>query len=677
MTVIGFELESRSPVANGAPFGDYGPYEELSGTLRFAIDPLADVNQGIAGLQSLPTDPSGFVTFESDLVITVPVASDQSQRLLIDVANRGRPSAWRWLNSAVGYPAPSKDDVGNGFLLRHGFTVARCGWQLDLPAEAGRVQLRTAHSPEAYPSMSAGPILVQIETDQPANSLRLSHRDHRAYPVSPEHTSASMTVRPHDGAARVEVPRHLWSFARDDNGTPIPDLEHVWLTGGFQAGLIYEVTYTATNPTVIGLGLLAVRDMTSWLCHSGVMDGNPMANRFDYALGHGESQAARFLREFLFLGLNEDEQGRAVFDGLLIAVPGARRGEFNIQFGQPSKTTSEDVGATYPFHDEALHDRITDKQQGLLDRLSAKGRAPKVITFNTATEYWGGDRDAGGQASLLHIDPSTLEDADPPSTSRVYLISGAQHVPQEFPTSTVTHRGTLCQQLICSLDHQPFSRALLMALDRWVVTGESPPPSRVPRMEDQTAIAPEQAVIELGAIPGFAIPAHLPTLHGLDFRSGHGGEPRLPPVRTDRYPHFVSSLDRDGNETAGIRHPDVAAPLATYVGLNVRATRHGGLSTLVPAAGAMYPFAATAAERLATGDSRLSLKERYADETAYLSELRAAADALVAERLLLAEDVGRIVEAARAKFRAFTTSHSEWPPTSPGTDADHTSNPAP
>jgi Alpha/beta hydrolase domain len=69
---------------------------------------------------------------------------------------------------------------------------------------------------------------------------------------------------------------------------------------------------------------------------------------------------------------------------------------------------------------------------------------------------------------------------------------------------------------------------------------------------------------------------------------------------------------------------------------------------MCPLQGAVLPFAATRAEREGAGDPRPSLEERYPTPAAYAAAVRAAADRLVAERLLLPEDVAAMAAAAEA-----------------------------
>ena len=97
--------------------------------------------------------------------------------------------------------------------------------------------------------------------------------------------------------------------------------------------------------------------------------------------------------------------------------------------------------------------------------------------------------------------------------------------------------------------------------------------------------------------------------------------------------------------TAGVRLPDVAVPLGTYTGWNFRLPSTGSPGELVSLLGSFVPFAATPADRTA-GDLRRSIQERYASRDAYLDKARQAAEALVAQQLLLVDDVDRVVQRA-------------------------------
>ena len=105
-------------------------------------------------------------------------------------------------------------------------------------------------------------------------------------------------------------------------------------------------------------------------------------------------------------------------------------------------------------------------------------------------------------------------------------------------------------------------------------------------------------------------------------------------------------MDRDGNDIGGLRLPDLAVPLATYTGWNFRNTKIGGSDQFFPLLGGYVPFARTKAEREQSRDPRLSIEERYYSRDDYLKRVQDAADVLVRERYLLAQDVPTIVKHA-------------------------------
>jgi hypothetical protein len=120
----------------------------------------------------------------------------------------------------------------------------------------------------------------------------------------------------------------------------------------------------------------------------------------------------------------------------------------------------------------------------------------------------------------------------------------------------------------------------------------------------------------------------------------------LPPILLGTpYPALVPKTDADGNDIAGIRLPEIAAPLATYTGWGRRAFPPGA-NEGCDAAGQQIDFATTKAERLANGDPRLSIEERYPDHDTYVSAVAHAAFQLRRQRLLLDEDVLAYILAA-------------------------------
>src|SRR5262249_5703105 len=134
-----------------------------------------------------------------------------------------------------------------------------------------------------------GQVSVQFQPFEPHPDQILSHMPnsprpgrvaikHRPYPAADVNDpDAVMTVRDAPAAERRVIPRECWRFARAVSGQVVPDDTYVWLEGGFQPGLVYEVVYRTRICPVAGAGLLAVRDCTSFLRYGSAAEGNPAA----------------------------------------------------------------------------------------------------------------------------------------------------------------------------------------------------------------------------------------------------------------------------------------------------------------------------------------------------------------------------------------------------------------
>src|SRR5215831_15501412 len=331
MAVVSIEIARREPVLEGMAFGTAGAYEKIAGVLRFALTPSLPVHQRIADIELAPRNADGVVESRADFYLLRPLAGG-NRRLLLDLPNRGRKVALGMFNSTPRSNDPtSRDDFGNGFLMRHGYTVAWVGWQHDVPREDGLMALTVPRVPGV-----SGRVRCEFRPNVHAASLPLADRYHIPHPVDrPDDPEHELTVRGHTGAPEMPVPRSAWRFGRVQDGKLVADPSHVVLDGGFEPGKIYDCYYRAVDPPVVGLGFVAVRAAAAFL-RFGTAPGNPCAGQLDRAYVFGVSQSGRFLRHLLYLGLDEDEAGRAVFDAVIPHVAGARRGEFNCRFGQPS-----------------------------------------------------------------------------------------------------------------------------------------------------------------------------------------------------------------------------------------------------------------------------------------------------------------------------------------------------
>ena len=365
MVVSKLEIAERGLLQGGREFGEGGKYEYLSGIARFEIDPRAEVNEAISDLDLAPTNDKGLVEFSSQFHLLKPLRPIKDGRLLVDSPNRGNMTGlWMFNGSPFRDDASADVDPGNGFLMRHGYCLLTIGIQCDVPRSPERIR---ADFPEATHGARRleGPAFIQWWGHTRTFQQLLSDAGHEPYPTADlEDQRAVLTVRDHHDGAPTVIPREQWHFARLLNGNLVPDVNYCYLSRGFQPGKIYELTYTALGAPIIGLGFVGFRDIASFLKYGST--GNPLTGALKYAYGWGHSMNGRWLREFLFLGLNQDEQGRMVYDGLLPHTGSSRRGEFNLRFGQPSTNILRSPGSTYPFAFEATPEPRTGESRGLL-----------------------------------------------------------------------------------------------------------------------------------------------------------------------------------------------------------------------------------------------------------------------------------------------------------------------
>ncbi|MBI3329881.1 MAG: hypothetical protein HYZ81_24630 [Nitrospinae bacterium] len=654
MAVTKLLITSRRPFAQEKAFGHVGPYEQLDGIVAFAVDPNHPANRLITDLKLAPRDPSGLVHCSADWRLLRPVEPRRgNHRLLFDILNRGRGPGLRNLNSAPDVAPTEPLDPGNGFLMRNGYSVAWCGWQHDVPDLPGLMRLR---APEAVTPEGplSGKLVVIFQPDAPTSVQYLADRIHRAYPTHDlDDPDAVLTEQDHEDAPERIIPRNQWSFARLENGHAVPDARHVYMASGFRPGKVYQVIYTTTGALVVGCGLLATRDFGSFLKYGSAGKGNPCAGDIEFAYSFGVSQSGRFLRHFLYQGMNLDEQDRTVFDGLIPHVAGGKHGEFNHRFAQPSSQASRSPNNVFPYSDVEQTDPETGRTAGLLSRLAARGKLPKVMHTYTSSEYWG------GHGALVHIDVTGKRDLDVPESVRIYHFGGCQHPVGTFPLQEKDARqGVRGQQPFNWTDYRPLLRAALVNLDRWVTSGEPAPPSRHPRLDDGTAVPPERLADTFKAIPGVNVPHPLRRFSRFDFGPQEGIATNVPPVVGGPYPCLVPAVDQDGNEVCGIRLPYQTVPLATLTGWNLRHADIGGAGQILSTGGASggtlqgstIPFPATREAREAARDPRRSIAERYASREDYLERGRQATLALIQERYLLPDDLEEIVAQAAQHY---------------------------
>lgn len=626
--VTDIQVKTVEPFAAGTAFGDAGAYERVTGVFRGELDPQDARNRVIVNLDRAPRNARGHVEYEADFFILRPV--DPARRtgtLLYDVVNRGRMYVhWRLMDAKLATAASGNDprtpeDAGNGLLLRRGYTLVWSGWDPDAPRTNNGLAMKPVIATDS------GTPIVRTIRDELVNGTRSPLREtfrltHEA--ASLDTTQATLTVRRRESDERRPIPSDGWRYVNAREIRLLPEGTRP------EPGSLYELHYPATNPRVLGIGMAATRDFVAHL-RSVAGEINPAGGPFRTALAFGVSQSGRFLRDFVREGFNQDENGRKVFDGMLAHTAGVGGVFLNAEFGQPARTNTQHEDHTFPenafpFSTARMKDPVTGRDGSLL---RGDGYDPLWMETNTSTEYWQKG------ASLLVTDPLGERDVTLPDQARAYLIAGTQHGGQAWMRSTPGS----CMNPRNPHSPTPALRALVVALEAWT-RGTPPPPSQTPRIADRTFTAVDRH--DFPALPGITVARRVNDIGVL--------RDWVKPVMDMARPYrvLVPAVDADGNETSGIRLPDIAVPLATYTGWNLYRSPHPE-GELCDRDGTYSPFPATATERAQRNDPRASLAERYGSHAEYVRRYEAHARALVAARLLLPEDAEALIARARSE----------------------------
>ncbi|GAB3959270.1 alpha/beta hydrolase domain-containing protein [Spirosoma harenae] len=636
----------QSPTFERKVFGQVGAYEKLRGKAYGELDPNSPENVLITDLNLAPRNAKGMVEYSMDIYILKPIDLGKgAHKLFLEVNNRGGKLFGGFNKSSGGNDPATAAHAGDGFLLNQGYTIVWNGWDPSAPSSNNNLTINVPIAKHTDGSPITGPSYEYIVYDNgTSTNYTLS------YPAANlAKAEATLTVRDRLQDTSNAIPPDGWEYVNERTirllpaGTP------------FKQSAIYEFRYTARDPVVAGIGFAATRDFISFLRYATADDfghPNPLANDVAFTFSFSISQPARYLNDFQTLGFNADEKGRRVIDGIEIWLGGGSGIGLNVRFAQPSRTERNRQNHLYPeglfpFAYPVTTDPFTGKKAGRIERCLATNTCPKVFEINSANEYWV------KAASLLHTDAKGVDLPDPENV-RFFLVSGAQH-----GAGNGNSRG-MCQQLQNPTNAEPLLRALFIALVEWVTNGTEPPKSAVPRQSDGNAvIAIPQPGSQIGTvpqkalgwptIPGVTYTGLITTRYQLDFGSSFekGILTNNPPTVDSRpaYTNFVSKVDQDGNELAGIRLPPVVAPTATTTGWALRRSEFGE-NEGCEGSGQQIPFKNTKAERVSINDPRRSLEERYQTHEGYVRAVYQAVNALVAQRLLLPDDAQEYIKNA-------------------------------
>jgi hypothetical protein len=661
------QIVSRGPAFGGFSFPGVGPYERIVGKGFGEIRPADRHNHPIVDVDLALRNAAGKVEYSFDFYILKPADLRKgNHKVFYEAPNRGAKLFGDFNRSSGGNDPGTSSDPAETFLAPRGYTMVWSGWD----AAAGNdnsdltltITLPIAKNPDG--SSITGSAYEYIVSPGRAGSYALN------YPAATlDQAKATLTHRVHLDDPPQSMPAGGWEYV--ENGSAIRLLP---AGTNFAPNDIYEFSYTAKDPTVNGIGLAAVRDFNSFLRYTAKDSSgtsNPLAGDVTRIYTFGVSQPARMLNDFRNLGFNEDEDGKIVFDGLLQWIAAGDGINLNYRFSQPGRTERNRQDQLYaegvfPFANQRTTDPITGKTAGRYDKCATSKTCPLGMEVYSANEYWV------KAASLFTTDPSGAKDLPDHPMARDYFISSHQH-----GSGRQTVKGN-CQQFQNPLDSAPILRALFIALDNWSAKSIAPPHSEVPRLADGTLVPPLPRDAEgFPKIPGVAYTGLKSTRYLLNYGPKFYSTgimtidpPAMKPPIFDNhengpiYPSYVPKTDADGNDAAGIRLPDVAVPLATFTGWALRSGPQSNDGC--EAAGQYIPFAGTKAERMASGDPRASIEERYPSFATYSAAVQKAVDDLIARRLMLPEDkasnVKRLEQAGMATGAFKGQSASATPP---------------
>ena len=617
--VTRFEVLSvEHATLEGATFGKAGTYDRIKARVTVAEDPADRRNAVIADIALAPRNAAGKVEAVADVEILTPSDPKRGKHAIFyEIVNRGHKLAGVINDGAVS-GLEKAADAGNGYLMRQGYTLVWSGWQGDLPGRPGDIAITA-------PTLTGmtGAAHQEFVFDNNTNPARAT----LAYPAA-DMASAKLTVRAKwtDPAA---APKDL-SFRFID-----PTHIEIKRPTGFDAGAEYDFDYAAKDPKVLGLGFAATRDVVDFLRHDK-SDSNPLAKagKIERAYAFGQSQSGRALREYLYLGFNEDLAGRRVFEGMLPQIPGARFTDTNRRFGEAGGNARhpQDPGAfvdRFPFNYATTTEPFTGVTDSLMQRCRATNSCPKVIQVDSEFEWWG------SRGSLNVTDPAGKA-TRLPADVRLFMIAGVPHFNR---IDAVAGPSRTCVMPLNPNHQGVILRALVSDLDSWVASGVAPPPSRTPNLSDGSLVEANTRQLDK-PIPGVPY-------NGIHVRAMSEDLSVWPNVVRGEYKVYVPRINADAMAVGGVHEPSIAAPKATYTGWNPHVVGDGP-TMLCSLQGGAVPFAATRDERLKAGDPRLSIDERYPTSAAYVAKVDAAAKALVRQRLMLAEDLPRQHAAAVA-----------------------------
>ena len=629
-------VERVDPPATG-PQSATPPYERLSGKFYGELDPTDPKNALITDITLAPKNARGKVEYVGTFTLMRPVdASKASGVLMYSVVNRGN---------------------GQATASAEGHISLVSGWQGDVVPTATNQTIQVPRATNADGSSIVGPFITRILDQKGSTARLLMSRGTPAYPSATLDTSKATLISALSETAEgvksgvVKIASADWAFASCET-TPFPgtpDPKSVCMKNGFDPTRLYELQYTVKDPLVLGIGFAATRDLNSFFRYEKADTAgtpNPVAGQVQWGISEGSSQSGAFLRAFIRLGFNQDEAGRIVWEGSNPNIA-SRVIDLNRRFASPGTDVElYGLGNEAPLWWEDWNDAVRGRgTSGILDRCRATNTCPKILETFGAAEIWN------LRASLMLVGSDVKGDIPIPDNVRRYYFSSVTHGGGRGGFSSEETPANACELPANPAPSAPMRTALLRGLVGWVTKNATMPPSVYPKIADGTLVPLTKTAYAYPAIPGRPSPVQRPLLDyylGASFKYQDASGALTAPAAIERsLPQLVVKIDADGNEVAGIKSPLLSAPLGTYTGWNVTAAGplKGQSCALL---GGFIPFAKTKAERMAHGDPRPSLEERYRSHDEYVKTVSAAAATLVRDGYLLQQDADAMIKQAEA-----------------------------
>ena len=700
-------IDDQKPLA---ATGQTLAYEQISGRAFGELDPADPLNAIIQDIDLGKDADGKVRYVASFVLTKPVDMSLASGMMWHDVPNRGTPitivvaernfgdvglaSAWQGDNAAI--------NANNGTAVRATMLVGgRHFVQVPVAKNADGTRVTGLVFGRIVNRSGAGaqPLIVQtnpvpyLPETQDTTQATLVSRDHESMEgVVTGETPIASTDWKFCGGGTFDLPQPL---------TALP--VQICLKGGFDVRKLYQVVYTAKDPYVLGVGFAAWRDVGDFFKYAAQDDAgtvNPVAGRIRWSIGRGVSQSGNFLRGWLHLGFNQDEARRQVHDGMWPIIAG-RRIALNFRWAQPDGVLElYQAGSEGPQWWVRYEDKVRDlPKRGILDRCEDTKTCPKVVEHFGSAEVWA-----------LKLTPEWVgtdakKDIRLPNNVRRYYIPSSTHgggaggfntsLPGVgLPTVGANCPGNNYGTGILPANPMPHTEtvnAIRVHFRNWVMKDVAPPPSVWPRMNpnahegddggdrgpgNRGPRAPDlvdsnhdamgfPAIPPAAAFPGWRATAPEAGFINpvLDYDWGPQFDPsdatgvptNVPPPIKQVIRTLAPRTDADGNEQGGVPVVLQLAPLGTYLGWNITDGRNpataGGFrpfhaDQLCDYVGGMIPFAKTRADRMKTGDPRLSLEERYKDHNGYVAAVRAAAARAVAAKFLLQEDADKLIQQA-------------------------------